>query len=472
MKTNRQLNGEQQREFTSFEGFAFLIAMIGVQLASELFAQWGTYFYSPSTGTGRTVYVSIAVVAYIFMAGRLIDVFTDPLIGVWSDRLGFRPGRYRIVPISGRRRPFVFWGSILMTFTGIAFWFPPVDGESSLNFVYGTVLMSLHWTMYTLAYIPILALAPEIARSQEARVQLGTWIGVGMVIGLLCAALLPGQLITMLDPARQVDGSSEPQFSAVGYQRVAVIFAVLTLACFQFFIWAVRERELPEQATSKTPAARELLRTFQTPVFRHYFLIFFFFYIGTLANQRAIPYWADLGLGGDEGTVSLLGIPFAVTCLIGALSCPWLCARFELKWLVVSALGFMTVGMPCMYGIAILQASYTTKLVLGMLVYALKGLGLGMMYVLVTPLIGEIIDQAEERFGDRREAVFNAMHAVMVKSAQVIGIWVAVSIMGQFGNSVTEPTGAFLVAPISSLFCLIAMITACFYPVLNPVRNR
>ncbi len=460
------------QEFSRFEGFAFLIAMIGVQLASELFAQWGTYFYSPSTGTGRIVYVSISVVAYIFMAGRLIDVFTDPLIGVWSDRLSHRGGRWRIVPLAGRRRPFIFWGSVLMTFTGIAFWFPPVAGPSKLNFIYGTLLMSLHWTMYTLAYIPLLALAPEIARSQESRVKLGTWIGVGMIVGLLCAALLPGQLITMMDPARQGVEGAEPQFSAVGYQRVAIIFAVVTLACFQFFVWTVKERELPEQASSLTPPARELLRTFQVPIFRRYFVIFFLFYIGVLANQRAIPYWADLGLGGDEASVSVLGIPFAVTCLIGALSCPWLCRRVDLKWLVVAALACITIGMPLMYLIAILKASYWTKLSLGMLVYALKGLGLGMMYVLVTPLIGEIIDLAEQRFGERREAVFNAMHAVMVKSAQVLGIWVAVTIMGRFGNSVANPTGAFLVAPVSSVFCLLALIAACFYPVINPVRKR
>ncbi|MEQ9379304.1 MAG: MFS transporter [Pirellulales bacterium] len=462
---------DRAREFTTFEGFAFFVAMIGVQLASELFAQWGTYFYSPSTETGRTVYVSIAIVAYIFMLGRVIDVFTDPLIGVWSDRLGFRPGRWRIVPLNGRRRPFIFWGSLLMTFTGIAFWFPPVDGESSLNFYYGAVLMSLHWTMYTLAYIPILALAPEIARSRSARVKLGTWIGVGMIVGLLCAALLPGQLISMLDPARQVGEGSEPHFSAVGYQRVAVLFAVVTLCCFQFFVWAVSEREIPGQVASTTPAIGELARTFQVPAFRLYFVIFFLFYLGTLANQRAIPYWADLGLGGDEGTVSLLGIPFAVTCLVAAFSCPWLCRRFELKWLVVTALGLMTIGMPLMYFIAIMDADFKTKLGLGMSVYALKGAGLGMMYVLVTPLIGEIIDLAEKRFGERREAVFNAMHAVIVKTAQVFGIWVAVSIMGQFGNSVSQPTGAFLVAPISSVFCFIAMIAACSYPVIHPVAK-
>jgi Na+/melibiose symporter-like transporter len=170
--------------------------------------------------------------------------------------------------------------------------------------------------------------------------------------------------------------------------------------------------------------------------------------------------------------VSQLGIPFAVTCLVGALACPWLSARFELKWLVVFALGCMALGMPLMYGIAIMKASFGTKLAYGMVVYALKGLGLGMMYVLVTPMIGEIIDLAEQKFGERREAVFNAMHAVMVKAAQVLGIFVAVSIMTRYGNSKSEPLGVFLVAPISSLFCFAAMVLTCSYPVLNSVKRR
>ena len=42
-----------EKEFTTLEGVAFCAAMIGVQLSSELFAQWGTYFYSPSVGSGR-----------------------------------------------------------------------------------------------------------------------------------------------------------------------------------------------------------------------------------------------------------------------------------------------------------------------------------------------------------------------------------------------------------------------------------
>jgi glycoside/pentoside/hexuronide:cation symporter, GPH family len=407
------------------------------------------------------------------MMGRVIDLFTDPIIGVASDRAAFGGSRFRFPKIQGRRRPFIFWGSILMTFTGVAFWYPPVGESSTVNFLSGTFLMSLHWVMYTLAYIPLLALAPEIARSRDARVKLGTWIGIGMILGLVAAALAPGILIDVLDPARRpAEAGAEPAYSAVGYQRVAWIFAGFTLLCFQFFVWTVRERDPEVQAPSTTPAWREMFRAFEEPLFRRYFVIFFLFYLGLLSNQRAIPYWAELGLQGNEATVSMLGIPFMVTCLLGAVSCLWLCKQFELKWLVVVALGAMTVGMPFMYVIAKLPADPSTKFGLGALVYALKGAGLGMMYVLVTPLIGEIIDKSAEAFGERREAVFNAMHAVMVKAAQTIGIGVAVFMMGQFGNSVSRPEGALLVAPVSSLFCFAAMVFAIRYPVVNSVRDQ
>ena len=97
-----------KKEFSTLEGVAFCAAMIGVQLSSELFAQWGTYFYSPSVGSGRIIYVSMGLVAVIFAVGRLFDFVTDPLIGVWSDRTDPRSSRWRVLPIRGRRRPFIF----------------------------------------------------------------------------------------------------------------------------------------------------------------------------------------------------------------------------------------------------------------------------------------------------------------------------------------------------------------------------
>lgn len=456
------------RPITGLECFAFMISMIGVQLSSELFAQWGTYFYSPSAETGRTVYVAIGSVGVIFMVGRLFDIYTDSLVGVWSDRAVESPGRLRVVPIHGRRRPFIFWGSLLMTLTGIAFWYPPVNETSALNLVYGTVMMSLHWGMYTLAYIPLLALSLDFARDEKSRIRLGTWIAVGMILGIVFAALLPGELIVRLDPARaDLDGDGAA-FSAGGYERVAILFSVMSLLCFQFFLVVVKER--PYESGESLPARsglHQLLHVAQLPRSRRYLTIMFLFYIGVLANQRALPYWVELGIGGDESTVTTLGIPFIVTCLLGALSCPFLIRHFALKWLLVLAVGLMGFVLPLMYGVAVIEADLADKLAWAMALYALNGFGLGMMYVLATPLMGELVDAYAMRYGERKEAVFNAMHAIMVKFAQVFSILIATQSMNVFGNSSASPIGVFLVAPLGGLFCLAAFVAALQYPVAD-----
>lgn len=460
------------KEFSTLEAVAFLGAMIAVQLSSELFAQWGTYFYSPSVGTGRVVYVSMAAVWIIFTIGRVFDIVTDPLIGVWSDRTRPEGGR-RLLPIKGRRRPFIFWGSLLMTVSAVSFWYPPVPEESWTNLLYGAIVMSAHWGFYTVAYVPLLALAPEIARSKQGRVKLGTWIAVGMTLGLAMAVVMPGILIKLLDPARQVASQqAEPRYSPAGYQRVAILFAFVSLALFQFHVWTVKERQTVEQPERTVTPFGEMLQGMRNPVFRLYFFILALFYVGYLSVQRALPYWAELGLGGDEETVTVLAIPFMLTCLGSALITPWLTRRIELKWLLVFCLMLITIDLPFMYVIGRLDVAPEVRIRLGMVLFGLAGVGQGLVYVLITPLLGEIIDLDAAKTGRRREALYNGLHGVMVKVALVLAIVIATQTMQRFGNSMDDPTGVLIIGPIGGVFALLGLILALRYPVLNPIRRN
>ena len=243
-----------EREFSTREALALCLGLVGVQLATQIINQWGVYFYSPSQQVGRIIYVNIAIVSWIFIIGTIWNAVTDPIVGFWSDMTRTRPGLLRLIPVHGRRRPFIFWGSILMVFTSIAFWYPPVPETSKANFVYGLVMLCLHWTVFTITVIPINALGPEIARSERERVRLGVWIAVGLIVGLVMAIVLPGKLITLLDPAR-----AQGAFSPVGYRRVATFFAVLALALLQLPVWFIRERYDSEAIRHKRlPALAEI----------------------------------------------------------------------------------------------------------------------------------------------------------------------------------------------------------------------
>ncbi len=449
-----------RKEFTWVEGLAFCLAYIGVQLSSEVINQWGTYFYSPSGGVGRTIYVSIAIVGYIFIAGTLWDAMTGPLVGIWSDRTKSRPGWLRLLPIHGRRRPFMFFGSIFMTFTAIAFWFPPVHGESTLNFVYGTVLLCLHWSMFTITTMPLFALGPEVARSEEARVKLGTWIAVGLLLGLAIASALSGTLIQLLDTAKAGEVTSP-----VGYRRIAVIYALISLGLFQLPVWLVRERYDSEAVKEPHEPFLQCFRdAARNRRFLVYFVAFFMFSVGFLAAQRALPYWAELGLGGSEETVTLLLLPFLVTALLSYAVIPSLARRLHVKWMTIIAFVIIATGLPGMYVIGHLPFGAGVKAALGGLLFAYCGIGQGIMYVMQTPLTGQIIDYDEQVSGRRREAFYNSLTSLALKASMAGSIFVATQTMLIFGNTRDNPSGVFLVGPIAGLFAIFGMAAMFFYP--------
>lgn len=450
------------REFGVREGLAFAVAMVGVQLSSELITQWGTYFYSPPEGSGRRIYVSIAMIGVVFGIGRFLDVLSDPLIGAWSDATPAAPGRFRLPRIAGRRRPFVFWGAIGMTATGIWFWHPPVEAASPANFWFAAALVTLHWTFFTFAYVPLHALAPEVARSDAERVRLGGWIAAGMTFGLAASLVLPGVLVEALDPARAIGGDGER--SPAGYQRVAAIFAVASLACFLFLVFAVKERFRDRGAEARPPAFSEMADALRNRTFLHFFLVFFVFQTGYLATQRVLPYWAEIGLGGSESTVTLLALPFVATCLGTAFAASALFRRFTVRAMLLSCLAIISFGLPFMHAIGAAPFSRETKIVLGAILFGVAGVGQGLMYVILTPMIGRIVDMDARRCGRRREAVYNGFNALSWKGAQLFAIVLSTQSMALFGASVERPHGVLLVGPVSGILGLIGLALAWKYP--------
>lgn len=445
--------------FSRREGLAFCIGMIAVQLSSELIIQWGSYFYAPPADSGRLAYVSIGLVGLLFIVGRFFDILVDPLVGAWSDNTSQRPTRWRWLPLAGRRRPFLFWGGLLSTLTGIGFWFPPEAGESLRNFWFGTVVMCLHWGFYTLCYVPLHALAPEIARTDGDRLRLGRWIAVGMTLGVVLANVLPGVLVEAMDGSGGASGRPGAA-SPAGFQRVAVLFAVVSLACWWFVAFGVRERTAVGGAMSLPMAVRDVVEVWRNREFGWFFGITLVLNAGFLAGQRVIPYWAVVGLGGTEATVTELLLPFVATCLATAGVLPALGSRVTARTMLLASLVVLAVSLPLLHPIAVWDVSSRVRIVAAQGLMAVAGVAQGMLYVVATPLLGRIIDGDAASGGRRREAVFNGVYAVSWKAGAILSVVLSTQTMGWLGNSVESPLGVLVVGPIGGILALVALVLA------------
>lgn len=493
-----------RKEFSWLEGLAFCLAAVAIQLTSETTSQWATYFYSPSDTGRRIIYVSIALVGIVFIVGRVLDGLTDPLIGVLSDRTRTKPGRFRFPRIQGRRRPFIFWGSILLTFTFISMWFPPVDKVSWTNFFYALFIISLHWVFWTVCVIPLNSLLPEIARTKAARVKLGTWYAVGMILGLAIVEIAVPQLVSGLDPARAVDAmdaypaetiavpdaaadaaasppaspptpsteNNRPLFSPKGYQRTSLILAAIALLFFQFLVWTVRERHVEAASQERVAPLHDILMALKNKPCMLFLAAFFFQSVGILAVQKALPYWAELGLEGDESTITPLMAPFILMTLVTYAFVPALARRFALKWLMFAAMSFFAVGLPLTYVIAVIPAGPAAKVIMGGCLFGWCGIAQGLIYVLLAPILGEIVDLDEQVTGRRREAVYGGLHGVSVKVGQTFSILLATQLMAWLGHSAARPLGVYIVGPVAGLCAAIGLLFMWRYPVLDSARDQ
>ncbi|MDJ0895107.1 MAG: MFS transporter [Alphaproteobacteria bacterium] len=129
-------------------------------------------FYADGLGLG------LASVGAVLLAARLLDVITDPLIGVLSDRTSGR---------LGRRRPWILAGTPILLL-GVFWLFKPGDGTGVFDLLVASTLSFLGWTMLQLPY---LAWGAELSPAYRGRSQVAAWREAFVVAGTLTAASLP-----------------------------------------------------------------------------------------------------------------------------------------------------------------------------------------------------------------------------------------------------------------------------------------
>ena len=133
---------------------------IGEAAGSFLNMAWGVtllFYYQQVVGVDA-VWVGIAIAI-----AMIIDAITDPLIGVWSDRIHTR---------WGRRHPMLLISTLPLS---ISFWFlftPPEGMTNAEGFLWLTTFAVLVRSSYTFYNIPHLSLGAEMVEDYEDRSKL------------------------------------------------------------------------------------------------------------------------------------------------------------------------------------------------------------------------------------------------------------------------------------------------------------
>jgi len=436
--------------------WTYALGATGYMLSDRLVVTVAIYFYLPPEGRGLATQVPDRVFLFALtafglanLAGRLVDMLVDPVVGWASDR-----SRSRL----GRRRVFLLWGMVPMCLLPALLFWPPAEPGSVANAWWAGGLLSLYFFFFTVYVGPYLALIPEIAWTGEERVNLAT---------LLAIVQIPAFLFAFGWGVGRDAGVAAGLDATDAVRWVAVGTSVLALALCALPVLAVDEGRFCRTVRSDLALRQAFVETLRNRPFRRYLVAQMPFIVGITMIQPATAYYATVILGRSEGYMAWLGgALFAMTLLaFGPVNRyarragpkRTIIACVATLCVSVSLLGLLAPGEP---------GSPRDAWNLALLFVGMGGAGISLAGFITMPhvLISQVIDYDTARTGHHRAAMYFGIQGFATKLLYGVGTALLAFLFSAFGNSAGEPLGVILVGPVAGALCLVSALLYLRYP--------
>jgi GPH family glycoside/pentoside/hexuronide:cation symporter len=373
--------------------------------------------------------VSLVWLGIVIAANRILDGFTDILIGYWSDR---------IVTRWGRRKPMIFAGGVVMALCYFLLWmFPENASHTGLLVWYGAVTATFYLgtTLFGTGYW---ALGVELTMDYDERTRVSAWRAYAGAI----AGIGTPWLLWIIHNKALFDNPVAGMRTVGNIIAIAIAVTSLPVALF------CKERYAQMQAKKKHHIS--FLRAFTVmlenkefmrmtgvglllmaslTLFEQFgfYINFFYVYGGDKSAATVIT-----GAAGAFGVFcALLGIPL-VQFLSKRLG-KHIAVRLSLLWMILGSIAKWFLYNPEMPWLQLAIPLFYS-------------IGISAFYTLLPSINADIIDVDELLTGERREAMFGAVGNLVGKiaSAGASGctgfLMVLTGFAIQYGGEQTEET--------------------------------
>ena len=232
---NISSTGNRLAKLTVREKLGYGVGDMGFNLYWTTIASFLAAFYTDVFG------ISAAAAGTMLFTTKIIDAFTDPLMGAVADRTNTRFGKFR---------PYLLWGGVPMAGAAIlTLTTPELNQTGKLIWAYCTYTSMM--VFYTVLSTPYSALSGVMtARSQERT----TLISIRFIFAFSCGALV--NRFTL--PLVEFFGQGNEQ---LGWQLTMALYGFLALIIFVISFATTKERIVPpaQQQTNPIEDIKDLI---------------------------------------------------------------------------------------------------------------------------------------------------------------------------------------------------------------------
>lgn len=420
------------------EIISYALGNTGYVVIYMVFTAYLTMYYTDFAG------IDAAAIGSMMLFARIFDGVSDLLVGHLIDRTNTK---------WGKARPWIVGSVPLLALAEIITFAVPSSFSPNGKLIYATItyifLTVVMYTICNLAFITLLPLMTTDAQSRTKAANAGAFIGPIAVLSISYVAM---NIVNV-----------------IGWTGMAVVFSVIGLVMILICGLGTKERtntnENNEQLNEEKLSVKESLGyVFRNKYFILFAFIFIMSYIVQGLTQGSGLYFARDVMGNVNyfGTFTLCGYLPMFVC---AFFLPALTKKFG-KWKVVMAgyilqvIGYLMIGL----------FAESFGLVCAGLV--IKGIGAFPLTTLMYPLLADVIDYGEYKFGKRTDGMTSSCVSFGTKVGTGIGSallgW-GLNVGGYVGTAAVQSASA--VAAIRAIYSYVPMIFTIIGMVLYAFAN-
>jgi sugar (glycoside-pentoside-hexuronide) transporter len=384
-----------------------------------------------------------ALAGLIPWLARLVDAFSDPLMGRLSDATRLS---------AGRRRPYFLIGMLPFGVLFAALWVDRSGAGQAAQFAYYAGVYAVFVLAMTVLSVPYLALIPEMTSSYQERTSVNAFRAAGAICGTLVA-------VAAMRPLAEAFGGGGRGWASVGL--VAGLYLVLP---WPFVFRSTFERP-GFSRPSHQPFFTSLLSLARHPSYRSLMGLFLLGRIAIdLASTMFIYYFTDwLGRPEDFGPTLALFL----LAVVGSLPL-WLRISQHVDKRTIFLMGAASWVGSQLFLLAATPDWPREWIFVGA---AIGGVGYAAADMIPWSMLGEVVDEDELRTGERREGLYFGLFTFLRKLGGASAVALALVVLDLAGFVANQPqsqttltTIRVLTAVVPGVFVVLGAFVARGYP--------
>jgi len=362
-------------------------------------------YYATEVGLG------LAAVGLVFMIVRLVDVATDPVVGVLSDELR--------TPW-GRRRPLIALSVPVLLLGAWQVFFPP-DGAGAIHLLMWMLFLSLGTTGVAM---PHMAWSAELSDDYDERTRIQGWLQLGTFLGIVLVLVLPAVVEQLGGQGLGVKVHAMGAFvlaTLVPTLLVTILFVKeppMAPAFARRMDWRQGWRAIRQNRYLRLVLSADLAANLQSAIGGALFLFF--------ATE----------VYGVGAYASVLLLVYFLTALLFTPLWMYLATRFGKHTSMIAAAAFITI-------VVTPQVFFPEgNLPLAFVATIFYGIPSGAPTLLMKSMMADVIDADEVQVGERRSGLYFALLTLTSKFGGALAVGLTYPLLQVIGYDPAASGGA------------------------------